>query len=193
MSVELKRYRNRIIIMTVIVIIALILGIITTNITRQYYGQVQNLIEVIQSSSEEEYNNRIAERAANEGKDISEYATKEQALQIANDMAKPYEAIFKYSNLTVVIMFTLSISGPFIGLMMYFIFTGWLINKIWKDIKKWLSVLMRILALVILGYVVTYPLIAIGVFGQIPFIIYTVYKFIRTKKSEEKDDVIKTK
>lgn len=193
MSVELKKYRNRIVIMVVIFIISLILGVISTNITRNYYGQVQNLIEVIQSSSEEEYNKRIQERAASEGKDVSEYATKEQALEIAYSMAEPYEKIFQYSDLSVITMFTLSISGPFIGIMMYFIFTGWAINKIWKDIKKWLSVLMRILALVILAYVVAYPLVAVGVFGQIPFIIYTVYKFIRTKKSEEKDDVIKTK
>ncbi len=193
MNLESKKYKIRIIIMAVIIIISTILGVFVTNITREDYQKIQNTTEIIQASSEEEYNKRIEERAAQEGKDKSEYATKEQALEIAQKMAEPYELIFKYSNLTVIMMYTLSISGPLIGIIMYYIFSGWVIDRIWKDIKKWLSVLMRILILVILAYVMIKPLIIIGFFGQIPFIIYTIYKYIKTKKAEEKDDVIKTK
>ena len=52
---------------------------------------------------------------------------------------------------------------------------------------------MRILAFIILFYVLYYILILIGIYGQIPFIIYTIYKYIKLKKSEDKDDVIQTK
>ena len=74
---------------------------------------------------------------------------------------------------------------------MYFIFTNWIINKVFKDIKKWLSILMRILALVILLPIIGYVIIIVGLFGEIPFIVYTLYKYIKIKKSEDKDDVIK--
>ena len=74
--------------------------------------------------------------------------------------------------------------------MMYFILTGWIIQKKTPDIKKWLSIAMRILVLIILLPLLYIPLIIIGIFGQIPFAIYTLYKYIKTKKSEDKDDVI---
>jgi len=38
-----------------------------------------------------------------------------------------------------------------------------------------------------------YTLITIGVFGQLPFVAYTLYKYIKIKNAEDKDDVIKEK
>ena len=76
---------------------------------------------------------------------------------------------------------------------MYFDFTKWIINKIWKDIKKWLSILMRILALIILIPILIYVIIIVGIFGQIPLIVYTIYKYIKIKKTEDKDDIIEEK
>ena len=76
------------------------------------------------------------------------------------------------------------------GIMMYFIFTGWILKKIWKDIKTWISILMRILILIILVQLLAYPLIIIGLVGQLPFVAYTLYKYIKLRKLEDKDDVI---
>ena len=86
-----------------------------------------------------------------------------------------------------------AITGSIIGVMMYFIFTGLIIKKVFPDLKIWMSILMRVLALILLIKMLFYVLITIGVLGQIPFILYTLYKFIKLKKVEDKDDIIKEK
>ena len=49
---------------------------------------------------------------------------------------------------------------------------------------------MRILILIILVQLLAYPLILIGLVGQLPFVAYTLYKYIKLRKLEDKDDVI---
>lgn len=202
MELESNKYKKRLIIICIIMIISIILGQVAKTQTKKESDYFQNLVEIIQATPEEEYNNAIEESSENEttedqnatGEETeNQHYTKAEALQIAQTISDEYMRIFKYPDAVVTILFTLALSGSIIGIMMYFIFTGWILNKIWPDIKKWLSVLMRILAFIILFYVLYYILILIGIYGQIPFIIYTIYKYIKLKKSEDKDDVIQTK
>ena len=203
MELESNKYKKRLIIICIIMIISIILGQVAKTQTKKESDYFQNLVEIIQATPEEEYNNAITESSENEtttedqnttGEETeNQHYTKAEALQIAQTISDEYMRIFKYPDAVVTILFTLALSGSIIGIMMYFIFTGWILNKIWPDIKKWLSVLMRILAFIILFYVLYYILILIGIYGQIPFIIYTIYKYIKLKKSEDKEDVIQTK
>ncbi len=191
MVLESNKYKKRLIILCILIIFSLLLAIPVEKTIKQEADKAEEIIEVIQSTPEEEYNRQIEERAAKEGKDKSEYTTKQEVLDTMHKIAEPYEQLYKYKYSTIIILFTVSISAPLVGIMMYFIFTNWIINKVFKDIKKWLSILMRILALVILLPIIGYVIIIVGLFGEIPFIVYTLYKYIKIKKSEDKDDVIK--
>ena len=74
---------------------------------------------------------------------------------------------------------------------MYFIATEKILKKAWTELNKWLSIALRIVILFLLLRFLLYPLVTIGVLGQIPFIIYVIYKYIKLKNVEDKDDIIK--
>lgn len=191
MELESKKFRNRLIIIAVIIVISLILGTISEKQNKKYADQVDSIVETIQAIPEEQYSEEAEKQIEN--KQINSIKTKEEALSVMQSIQKYYGDIFKYPESVVILLFTLAFSGTFIGVMMYFHFAGWVLKKFFPDLKKWMSILMRILILIILLYVLLYILITVGVFGQIPYIIYIIYKFIKTKKTEDKGDIIEEK
>ena len=191
MELESMKYKNRLIIIAVILLISVILGTIAEKSVKDEARQVDEIVEVIQGTTEEEYN-AVMQEKENSGENVSKTATKQEALNTFQEIQKFYDNIYKNSECAVILMFTFAISGSIIAIMMYFLFFGWIIKRVWPDIKKWLSVFMRILILIIAIPIpaVYYILITIGVFGQIPYVAFTLYKYIKTKKTEDKDDVI---
>lgn len=191
MELESMKYKNRLIIIAVILLISVILGTIAEKSVKDEARQVDEIVEVIQGTTEEEYNEVMQEKE-NSGENVSKTATKQEALNTFQEIQKFYDNIYKNSESAVILMFAFAISGSIIAIMMYFLFFGWIIKRVWPDIKKWLSVFMRILILIIAIPIpaVYYILITIGVFGQIPYVAFTLYKYIKTKKTEDTDDVI---
>lgn len=189
---ESKKYKNRLIIMCIILLISVVLGIISEKQVKRDADQIDKVVQTIQSIPEEEYEEAIKTENI-EGKDISTFDRKEKALEVMQKIQKEYTEIFKYPENYVIIIFVFAITGSIIGVMMYFIFTGWILKKIFPELQLWMSILMRILTLILLIKVLFYILVTVGVLGQIPFIVYTIYKFIKIKKEENKDDIIKDK
>lgn len=187
MNLESQKYKKRLIIMLVILIVAAIIANASQKIVSEKATEIDETVEILQAIPSEEYAQRL-EELKESGQEL--YESKEDALQSIQKTQETYNSIVKYPKIVQIILFTLAYSGPMIAIMMYFILTGWIIQKKTPDIKKWLSIAMRILVLIILLPLLYIPLIIIGVFGQIPFAIYTLYKYIKTKKSEDKDDVI---
>ncbi len=187
MELEAKKYQNRMIAIIVILIISTILGTIAEKEIRKKSQELDSTVETIRATTEEEYEKAREEKTANTG---MEYPTKEKLLTTLGEIQDYYHAIIDRQEVVGILAFTIAFSGTFMGIMIYFIFTGWGIKKIWKDIKTWMSVLMRILILVILVQLLAYPLIIIGLVGQLPFVAYTLYKYIKSRKLEDKDDVI---
>lgn len=191
MELESNKYKNRLIIIAVILLVSVILGTIAEKSLKEEAEQVDKIVETIQGTTEEAYNEVIEEKKA-AGEDVSKAITKEKALSTFQEIQKFYDNIYKYSESAVILMFTFAMSGSIIAVMMYFLLFGWVIKRVWPDIKTWLSVIMRLLILIIAIPIpaVYYILITIGVFGQIPYVAFTLYKYIKTKKAEDKDDVI---
>lgn len=191
MELESNKYKNRLIIIAVILLISVILGTIAEKSLKGEAEQVDKIVEAIQGTTEEAYNAVIEEKKA-AGEDVSKAVTKEKALSTFQEIQKFYDNIYKNSESAVILMFTFAMSGSIIAIMMYFLLFGWVIKRVWPDIKTWLSVIMRLLILIIAIPIpaVYYILITIGVFGQIPYVAFTLYKYIKTKKAEDKDDVI---
>lgn len=187
MNLESQKYKKRLIIMLVILIVAAIIGAISQKLIYERAIELDQTVETLQSIPEDEYNQK-AEELRNAG--LQTYESKQDALDQLQKAQSTYDSIVKYPVFVQAILFTLSYSGPAIAIMMYFILTGWIIQKKIPDIKNWLSIAMRILVLVILLPILVYAIIIVGVLGQIPFAAYTLYKYMKTKKSEDKDDVI---
>ena len=185
-----KKYKSRLIIMCVILLISIILGVIAEKQVKRDADQIDKVVATIQSIPAEEYEEMVKTKQEG-GENISAYEKKEKALEVMQKIQKEYTNIFAYPENYVIIIFIFAITGSIIGVMMYFIFTGWLIKKAFPDLKTWMSILMRILAIILLIKILLYILITIWVLGQVPFIIYTLYKFIKLKKVEDKDDIIK--
>lgn len=188
MELKSNKYKKRLAIICIILIISTVLGVIAKNQVKEYANQIDEIAATIQSIPEEEYAAGVEN--ANEGENVSDYDTKEEVLAVVAKWQEFYDQIFNRPEIQIIMTFALAFSGSIIGIMMYYIFTGWILNKIWPDLQKWMSILMRILILIILFAALYQILIIIGLFGQLPFAIYTLYKFIKTKKAEEKDDVI---
>ena len=187
MELESKKYQNRMIAIIVILIISTILGTIAEKEIRKKSQELDSTVETIRATSEEEYEKSREEKMAQTGK---EYPTKEKLLSTLSEVQDYYHTFIDRQESIGILAFSIAFSGTFMGIMMYFIFTGWILKKIWKDIKTWISVLMRILILIILVQLLAYPLILIGLVGQLPFVAYTLYKYIKLRKLEDKDDVI---
>lgn len=187
MNLESTKYKKRLIVMLVILIVAAIIANASQKIISEKATEIDETVEILQAIPSEEYAQRLEELKGS-GQEL--YESKEDALQSIQETQETYNSIVKYPKIAQIILITLSYSGPMIAIMMYFILTGWIIQKKTPDIKKWLSIAMRVLVLIILLPLLIYAIIIVGIFGQIPFAVYTLYKYIKTKKSEEKDDVI---
>lgn len=187
MELKSSKYKVRLIVIAVIVVLSIILGIIAEKQVLSYSKQVDQVVSAIQAIPEEEYNERVAEKNE-EG--VAGY-NKEQALEVMQKIQKQYNSIFEYPEPVIIIMFILAISGPAIGIMMYFILMGMILKKAWPELNKWLSITLRLVILLALFRYLLYVIVTIGVLGQIPFIIYNIYKYIKLRNIENKDDIIK--
>ena len=69
--------------------------------------------------------------------------------------------------------------------------------KIWKDLKVWITIVAP--TIIILLLLIIQPGVYLvfsgylGMFAQIPLLIYTIVKYIKNKKLEDKDDIIESK
>lgn len=187
MELESKKYKNRMIAIIIILIISILLGTVVEKDIRKKTEDLDSTVEEIRATPEEEYEKIREEKKTSTGQD---YPTKEEVLTTLGKVQDYYHVFIDTQEIIGILAFSIAFSGIFIGIMMYFIFTGWILKKIWKDIKTWLSVLMRILILIILLQLLAYPITTIGLIGQLPFVAYTLYKYIKTRKQEDKDDVI---
>lgn len=187
MNLESTKYKKRLIIMLVILIVAAIIANASQKIISEKATEIDETVEILQAIPSEEYAKRLEELKGS-GQEL--YKSKEDALQRIQETQETYNSIVKYPKIAQIILIALSYSGPMIAIMMYFILTGWIIQKKTPDIKKWLSIAMRVIVLIILLPLLIYAIIIVGILGQIPFAVYTLYKYIKTKKSEDKDDVI---
>lgn len=187
MELKSKIYKTRLIAIAIIIILSIILGTIAEKQVLNYSNQVDKVIETIQAIPEEEYNERIAEK--NE-KGLAGY-NKGQALEVMKKIQDQYSSIFRYPEPVVILIFVLAISGPVIGIMMYFILMGMILKKAWPNLNKGLSIALQIVILLAFLKFFLYILITIGVLSQIPFIIYNIYKYIKVKNAENKDDILK--
>lgn len=187
MELKSNKYKIRLIVIAIIVILSIALGIIIEKQVLEYSNQIDQVVEKIQAIPEDEYNDRVAEK---DEKGVAGY-NKEQALGVMQKIQSQYSSIFQYPEPVVIILFIFAISGPTIGIMMYFILMGKIIKKAWPDLKEWMSVALRIVILLAFFKFFLYILITLGVLGQIPFIIYNIIKFIKLKTVENKDDIIK--
>ena len=116
MELESKKFRNRLIIIAVIIVISLILGTISEKQNKKYADQVDSIVETIQAIPEEQYSEETEKQIEN--KQINSIKTKEEALSVMQSIQKYYGDIFKYPESVVILLFTLAFSGTFIGVMM---------------------------------------------------------------------------
>lgn len=187
MELKSNKYKVRLIAIAVIIVLSIILGVVVEKQVLSYSKQVDQVVSAIQAIPEDEYNERVAEK----NEEGAAGYNKAQALDIMQKIQSQYSMIFEYPEPVVIFIFILAISGPVVGIMMYFIITGIILKKAWPELNKWLSIALRIVILLLLLRFLLYPLIIIGVLGQIPFIIYTIYKYIKLRNVENKDDIIK--
>lgn len=187
MELKSNKYKIRLIAIAVIIVLSIILGVVVEKQVLSYSKQVDQVVSAIQAIPEDEYNERVAEK----NEEGAAGYNKAQALDIMQKIQSQYSMIFEYPEPVVIFIFILAISGPVIGIMMYFIITEMILKKAWPELNKWLSIALRIVILLLLLRFLLYPLIIIGVLGQIPFIIYTIYKYIKLRNVENKDDIIK--
>jgi len=192
MELESNKFKRRLIIIAIILIIGILLGELVNKTIKEEAQTVDKMVETIQSTTEEDYNKMVEKKKA-EGN--GKYVTKEEALSNMQAVQDMYDSIYKNSEGVAIITFALAMSGSIMFIMMYCIFTNWLIYKVVPDIKKWLAIIIQILILIIIIPVplISYLAALIGVFGQLPFAAYTLYKYIKTKKAEDKDDIITEK
>ena len=181
MELKSNKYKTRLIVIAVIIVLSIILGIIVEKQVLNYSKQVDQVVSAIQAIPEDEYNERVAEK----NEEGATGYNKGQALEIMQKIQNQYSAIFEYPEPVVIFIFILAISGPAIGA------TEKILKKAWTELNKWLSIALRIVILFLLLRFLLYPLVTIGVLGQIPFIIYVIYKYIKLKNVEDKDDIIK--
>lgn len=196
MELESNKYKKRLTIIVVLLIISVILAIIVERQLKKEAETVDGIVETIQGTTEEEYNETMKKRQES-GKNVPDYyKTKEQALTTMQAVQERYNQIYtKYNKLTIILVESFALLGSMVAVMMYSIFSGWVIQKVIPNIKKWLSIIIRIAIVIIMLPIPTISilLILIGVFGQLPFMAYTLYKYIKIKKTEDKDDIIEEK
>lgn len=196
MELESNKYKKRLNIVIVLLIISTILATIVEIQLKKEAETIDKIVETIQGTTEEEFNENMKKRQEN-GQDIPDYyETKEKALSTMQKVQNRYSQIYeKYNKPTIILIETVGLLGSMIAIMMYFIDSDWIIKKVIPNIKKWLSITIRIAILIIMIPIpiIFISLIIIGVFGQLPFVAYTLYKYIKTKKTEDKDDIIEEK
>ena len=174
---EAKTYKIRCIVLFIFLLISILIAIPMKNILIEENNILNETIEFVESNDDETVKTETT-------------LTKEEALDVLNKMKEYYSFIDEYSESTLYFSLILGMFGLLSGFMLYFILTDIILKKCLPDLKRWMSWLIRIIICILLLPYIYVLIAAIGVFLCIPNFIYQIYKYIKLKNKENKDDII---
>lgn len=193
-----SKYKRRLTIIIVIIILSAILGAIAGKVIYDSlyptYVALEESIETLEVTSDEDYYEILKKNHPEliSDENITDRETTLQALKIVKTAAE--NNIFSYGLGGLCASFYLALSGIAIGTMMIVIIVRKVMYRIWKDLKVWITVVIPIIfiALLLIISPVLYLLFTgyLGMFAQLPLLIYTFVKYRKAKKEEDKDDII---
>ena len=199
--VESKKYKIRLVIIIAIIVISAILGTITGKIAYDSlfptYLVIEDSIETLQNTSDEDYL-RVLKEKHPDLLDDNDMRSREELLDALikiRDSAESRVISFGIGGMSASLY--LAFSGIAFGTMLIVIIVRKMMYKIWNDLKLWITILIPILIVTLLFFIspTLYFLFFgyIGMFAQLPLLIYTAVKYRKTKKAEDKDDIIESK
>ncbi|MBR3152763.1 MAG: hypothetical protein IKF52_04070 [Clostridia bacterium] len=174
---ESKVYFKRLIVIAVFIVLSLALAYPAKDTLIKEYNSIEDAIEFVEMNDEDKVKDEM---------DLS----KEEALDYLNKLKNYYDFVDKNSEVILYLGLALGLFGVFSGFMIYFILTGLLLKKAFPDFKSWMSWLMRIIVLVLLFNFLYVPIGLLGLFLCVPNLIYHVYKYLKTRNIENKEDYI---
>lgn len=174
---ESNIYKKRLIIIIAFLVISILLSIPVKNSLIKAKINIEETIEFVETHDEEEVKKETQ-------------VSKEEALETLNKINDYYSFVDDNSDIILYTGLSIGLFGMLSGFMVYFIICGAVLKKYVPTLKSWMSWLLRIAVLIILLKVLYSPITIMGIIICIPNLIYTIYKYIKTKKEENKDDII---
>lgn len=171
-------YKKRVILFSVFLIISLLLAIPLQNSLIKSNNSVKDAINFVESNDDE----KVKEETN---------MNKEDALESLKKIDEYYSFVENNSAMVLYIGLAYGLFGIFSGFIIYFIVTGLILKKFLPDLKSWMTWLLRILVLIILFTTIYLPISLMGMVLCIPYFVYNTYKYIKEKREENKDDIIK--
>ena len=193
-----KKYKRRLVIILILIFIAAFLSTLFGKILFQKVitptrDSIDEYYQTLEATPDEEFQRVIDENH----KDLPEDSELRDKQKLLESFKTIQEATDELGESGVIIAFYLFFSSVFIGTMIIVIMIRKILYKIWKEMKLWLSVVIPTVIILLLLIVnpVAYGFFMyfLGIICQIPLIIYTIVKYIKSKKKEDKDDIIVNK
>lgn len=193
-----KTYKRRLITIAILIFIAAFLSTFLGKIVYEAllptYNALDESIQTLQSTTDEEYKKIIEEQHPDVSND-SDLNDRQKTLDAFLNLQEQADSnLFKYGEAGISLSFYIALSGIFIGTMILVMIIRAIMFKIWKDLKLWITIVFPVVFILLLliiniGFYLIY-ITYLGMIGQIPLLIYTIYKYIKLKKEEDKDDII---
>lgn len=193
-----KLYKRRLITILILIFIAAFLSTLFGKIVYESllptYNALDESIQTLQATTDEDYKKIIKEQHPDVSKE-SDLNDRQKTLDaFLNLQEQADNNLFKYGEAGISVAFYFALSGIFIGTMILVIMIRTIMMKIWQDLKLWITIVFPVIFILLL-LIINIGLYLIfttylGMIGQIPLLIYTIYKFIKLKKEEDKDDII---
>lgn len=193
-----KKYKKRLIIILVLIIIAAFLSTFFGKVLYQSlqptYEALDESIQTLQGTTDEEYQKIIEEKHPDVAED-SDLRDRQKTLDAFITVQDQIDSeLYKYGEAGIAFAFYLAISGIFIGTMILVIMIVKIAKRLIKNLKEWLQIVIPVIVILLLtvinlGYYLIFTTY-LGMVCQIPFLIYNIYKYIKLKKEEDKDDII---
>ena len=193
-----KIYKRRLITILILIFIAAFLSTLFGKIVYESllptYNALDESIQTLQATTDEDYKKIIKEQHPDVSKE-SDLNDRQKTLDaFLNLQEQADNNLFKYGEAGISVAFYFALSGIFIGTMILVIMIRTIMMKIWQDLKLWITIVFPVIFILLL-LIINIGLYLIfttylGMIGQIPLLIYTIYKFIKLKKEEDKDDII---
>ena len=193
-----KTYKRRLITIAILIFIAAFLSTFLGKIVSEALLPTSNAldesIQTLQSTTDEEYKKIIEEQHPDVSND-SDLNDRQKTLDAFLNLQEQADSnLFKYGEAGISLSFYIALSGIFIGTMILVMIIRAIMFKIWKDLKLWITIVFPVVFILLLliiniGFYLIY-ITYLGMIGQIPLLIYTIYKYIKLKKEEDKDDII---
>ena len=195
-----SKYKRR---LTIIVVIILVSAFLSTLFGKLLYDTllptymaIEDAIDTLEVTSDEDYERVLREKHPDlVGEEIGNKEETLEALKLMRDQSN--YIIFRYGQGGVIASLYLAFSGIAIGTMILIIMIRKIMYKIWKDLKVWITIVAP--TIIILLLLIIQPGVYLvfsgylGMFAQIALLIYTIVKYIKNKKLEDKDDIIESK